>query len=263
MEIAKIRVYDTYAKVERHRAISSGLIGGTISVEYDTVWEGMEKQVVFVGAEEKTVFTNDKVIPIPKEVLAKPGKRFQVGFIGSDAETNTVIPTFYLDLGIIRKGTTSSGDTSTDETLPAWAQLTNRMDHLEDMVENGFTGPKGDPFTYEDFTQQQLEDLKVKGDKGDKGDPFTYADFTQEQLDALKGEPGYTPVKGIDYFDGAPGPEGPAGSPGLPGRDGADGKDGVDGKTPVKGEDYYTEEDRNAFRDYVLESFVGWEGGSY
>jgi hypothetical protein len=79
----------------------------------------------------------------------------------------------------------------------------------------GPQGPKGDPFTYEDFTPQQLEDLKVKGDKGD---PFTYADFTQEQLDALKGDPGYTPVKGVDYFDG------------KDGQDGKDGKDGVDGK---------------------------------
>jgi hypothetical protein len=48
-------------------------------------------------------------------------------------------------------------------------------------------GEKGDPFTYEDFTQEQLEALKVKGDQGD---PFTYEDFTQEQLDALKGEKG-------------------------------------------------------------------------
>ena len=42
-----------------------------------------------------------------------------------------------------------------------------------------------------------------KGDKGDKGDPFTYDDFTEEQLAALKGEkgdPGYTPVRGTDYW---------------------------------------------------------------
>jgi hypothetical protein len=36
--------------------------------------------------------------------------------------------------------------------------------------------------------------------KGDKGDPFTYEDFTDEQLTLLKGEAGYTPVKGVDYF---------------------------------------------------------------
>ena len=48
-----------------------------------------------------------------------------------------------------------------------------------------------------------------------------------------QGEPGYTPIKGVDYFDG---------TPGTPGKDGAPGKDGTDGKdgyTPVKGVDYF------------------------
>ena len=52
-------------------------------------------------------------------------------------------------------------------------------------------GPKGEPFKYSDFTQDQLNALK--GPKGDKGEPFKYSDFTAEQLLALrgpKGEPG-------------------------------------------------------------------------
>ena len=49
-------------------------------------------------------------------------------------------------------------------------------------------GPKGDPFTYNDFTPEQLESLK--GPKGDKGDAFTYDDFTAEQLEQLKGPKG-------------------------------------------------------------------------
>ena len=70
----------------------------------------------------------------------------------------------------------------------------------------GDKGDKGDPFTYADFTEAQLAALK-----GEKGDAFTYADFTAEQLARLKGEKGdtgqdgYTPKKGIDYFDGAKG----------------------------------------------------------
>jgi len=52
--------------------------------------------------------------------------------------------------------------------------------------------------------------------KGDRGEPFTYEDFTPEQLEELKGDPGYTPIKGKDYFDGNP------------------------GYTPVKGLDYFT-----------------------
>lgn len=38
---------------------------------------------------------------------------------------------------------------------------------------------------------------------GEKGDPFTYEDFTEEQLASLKGEKGengYTPQKGVDYW---------------------------------------------------------------
>ena len=52
----------------------------------------------------------------------------------------------------------------------------------------GPPGPKGEPFKYSDFTQDQLNALK--GPKGDKGEPFKYSDFTPEQLLALKGPKG-------------------------------------------------------------------------
>ena len=100
----------------------------------------------------------------------------------------------------------------------------------------GPKGDKGEPFRFEDFTPEQLEQLRgpqgepgsisfeeltpeqkeeLRGPAGKDGKDFTYEDFTQEQLNALKGQDGYTPQKGIDYFDG---------SNGL---DGKDGKDGV------------------------------------
>lgn len=52
----------------------------------------------------------------------------------------------------------------------------------------GPPGPKGEPFKFSDFTQDQLNALK--GPKGDKGEPFKYSDFTAEQLLALKGPKG-------------------------------------------------------------------------
>lgn len=52
----------------------------------------------------------------------------------------------------------------------------------------GPPGPKGEPFRYSDFTQDQLNALK--GPKGDKGEPFKYSDFTAEQLLALRGPKG-------------------------------------------------------------------------
>lgn len=63
--------------------------------------------------------------------------------------------------------------------------------------------------------------------------------------DGVDGKDGYTPQKGIDYFDGK------------------DGKDGADGKTPVKGVDYYTEADKTEMVNLALAALPTWKGGAY
>lgn len=74
------------------------------------------------------------------------------------------------------------------------------------------------------------------GEKGDKGDPFTYKDFTPEQLASLKGDKG-------DKGD-----------------NGTDGKDGADGHTPVKGTDYFDGVNgKSAYQIAVDNGFIGTE----
>lgn len=63
--------------------------------------------------------------------------------------------------------------------------------------------------------------------------------------DGAPGKDGYTPIKGVDYFDGQPG---------------KDGEPGKDGYTPVKGTDYWTEADRAAIIDDILDSLPAAEG---
>lgn len=58
----------------------------------------------------------------------------------------------------------------------------------------------------------------------------------QEWLASLKGEPGYTPVKGKDYFDGK------------------------DGKTPVKGTDYFTSSDKAEMVNAVIAALPVYGG---
>ena len=71
------------------------------------------------------------------------------------------------------------------------------------------------------------------GEKGDKGDPFTYEDFTPEQLASLKGDKG-------DKGD--------------------NGKDGVDGYTPVKDVDYFDGVNgKSAYQIAVDNGFIGTE----
>lgn len=77
----------------------------------------------------------------------------------------------------------------------SFAQKSELNDYVKKTEINQYTsstqgppGPKGEPFKFSDFTQDQLNALK--GPKGDKGEPFRYSDFTAEQLAALKGPKG-------------------------------------------------------------------------
>ena len=71
-------------------------------------------------------------------------------------------------------------------------------DFTEEQLES-LTGPQGEPFTYDDFTEEQLESLT-----GPQGEPFTYDDFTEEQLASLKGAKGDTgsSIKTIERTSG-------------------------------------------------------------
>ena len=77
----------------------------------------------------------------------------------------------------------------------SFAQKSELSDYVKKTEINQYTsstqgppGPKGEPFRFSDFTQEQLNSLK--GPKGDKGEPFRYSDFTPEQLQALRGPKG-------------------------------------------------------------------------
>lgn len=121
-------------------------------------------------------------------------------------------------------------------------------------------GDKGDAFKYEDFTPEQLEALKGKDGtmtfedltpeqkeslKGDKGDAFTYEDFTTEQLELLKGD-------AFTYEDFT-----------TEQLNSLKGDKGDKGDTPVKGEDYFTKEEKQEFVAEILRALPTWQGGSY
>lgn len=97
------------------------------------------------------------------------------------------------------------------------------------IAQKGGKGDKGDRGEKGDKGDQGIQG--IQGPKGDKGD--TGATGPQ-------GEKGETGEKGDKGETGAQGPAGQDGKDGIDGKDGADGQDGY---TPVKGVDYFTEED--------------------
>ena len=292
IEMAKIKVKGTDAKGSNAKKIPKGLMGGYITVEYDDpLWSQLRKTIVFQGSKTVDVISESSTVVIPTEVLQETGKRVYVGFYGASESGKTIIPTFWVEIGVVVEATYPMGDEAADPTLPIWAQLSSEW---EDLKKSGFVGPPGkdgkdgytpqkgiDYFDGKDGTPAThswsgtvltitsasgTSSADLKGEPGKDGyTPQKNVDYFDGK-DGQNGNDGYTPVKGIDYFDGDPGP---AGSPGLPGRDGVDGKtpvkgvdyfDGADGKTPVKGVDYYTDADKQEIISEVLDQIEIPEG---
>ena len=157
---------------------------------------------------------------------------------------------------------------------------------LANPIYRGPEGPKGDKgdkgvdgtVKFDDLTEAQKASLRgpqgergPEGPMGPKGEDggIVFENLTPEQKEELrgpKGEDGYTPVKGVDYFDGAPGQPGKDGVDGytpVKGVDYFDGKDGAPGKDGVDGKDYVlTDADKQEIAGMVEVTGGGGEGGS-
>ena len=101
----------------------------------------------------------------------------------------------------------------------------------------GPQGPKGDPFTYEDFTEEQLESLTgPKGPKGDTGPQGIQGPKGETGPKGPKGDPGETGPQGIQGETGPTGPQGPQGETGPKGDTGLRGEKGETGERGPQGE---------------------------
>ena len=103
----------------------------------------------------------------------------------------------------------------------------------------GPPGPKGDPFTYEDFTPEQLENLK--GPKGDIGPVGPKGEQGPKGDIGPKGDKGDTGPQGIQGPQGEVGPIGPQGIQGPKGDIGPVGPQGPQGE-PFTYEDFTPEQ---------------------
>lgn len=130
MILAKIRVTGVRVRVVECEEIPAGIIGGQVSIEYaDPTWDGLSKTVVFKGAAEKDMLDARTLVEIPPECVARPVPSLKIGIYGT-AEAQAT-PTLWADLGRVNPAADPSGDTSTDESLPVWAQLQEQINDLQ------------------------------------------------------------------------------------------------------------------------------------
>lgn len=90
-----------------------------------------------------------------------------------------------------------------------------------------------------------------QGEKGEKGDTGAQGPQGEQGIQGEPGKDGKDGAQGIQGEQGVPGQDGKDGVDGKDGAQGEPGKDGEDGYTPIKGTDYWTEEDKNEIQGYV------------
>ena len=133
MIMGRIQIIGTKAKVTSWKRIPASAVGLKLAFSYeDPLWENLKRTVIFKGCVTRDVVDAGELVTIPAEVIAEPGVTLQVGVYGTDAAGGLAIPTFWADLGLIGPAADPSGDESTEESLPVWAQLQERMDALEE-----------------------------------------------------------------------------------------------------------------------------------
>ena len=190
------------------------------------------------------------------ELKGADGTNGTDGINGKDGENGTdgYSPTAKVE-------TTSIGATITitDKNGTTTTTITNGKDGVDgeqglqgEQGIQGEQGPKGD--TGETGPQGPQGE---KGDKGDKGDTGEQGSTGKDGVSVTHSWNGttltITSASGTSSANlkGEKGDKGEQGIQGIQGEKGATGSKGADGYTPVKGTDYWTDEDKTEIKEYV------------
>ena len=124
-----VRAQQAQCRRSSEERITSGMVGKQVCFDFAEAWDGMAKTAVFEGSgTKKDVILSGSMAEIPHECLTAHGGILRVGVYGTDGTIQT--PTIYTDIGQIERGADPSGETSTDPTLPIWAQLQGMIGDL-------------------------------------------------------------------------------------------------------------------------------------
>ena len=204
----ELRVYNGNIKISRLETLTSGRVGHKIHFSFDNKWDGLvNKYANFeVGNLSKTIKLgagHEITTEIPLEALQTPGYHLTVGVKGLDEELHTLLPTKYVDLGYIFKGSTILNDESIElirkknqEDGVASEQETSNMlhdifepcphvaseDEIDEMLDNVFDGHGGCiPVATNEEIDEMLGDVFAQAGMN----PPSLSIATEEEIDDM------------------------------------------------------------------------------
>lgn len=216
-----LRVTGAHAWATVTGPLTSGMVGIPITIEYDAAWDGLTKNLVCRcsewgadSAEQRTILNVGETAVVAHEVM-KAGMYLYLGIEGRSADGTLVIPTTWARCGEIQCGANAGTEVSTDPTLPVWEQLQTQLGQLQqdvvtkeqmvgimDSVQSATQAAAISAGRAEAAAKREEE---AAADQDSRIAPHIGANgnwFVGDTDTGVKaaGEDGYTPVKGVDYF---------------------------------------------------------------
>lgn len=179
MVIANVVINVSSAKTVSCEPLPIG--GSGLQVEFrfhDPIWNQLSKTAVFRNR-SKTLNAAlvDNRATIPYELLTNVADVLYVGIYGTDSSNCLIIPTVWAKLGEISAAANPSADYSEAMPSPYWAQLKESVEKLQNSLVN------------RDEMESAFEEFK-------ESDAFANLQGQQGE----KGDDGYSPVIGVDYW---------------------------------------------------------------
>lgn len=194
-------------------------------------WKDCTKTAIFENSKSKVIkdviLSNDKCL-VPWEVLEEKATiKVSVYGINLSEKITTDMAEFSLN------STVSGGSATTEPTPDVYQQI---IAMLDDIAQNGVTDEQ-----IERAVENYLSENPIGGVDETEVQRIV-ADYISANKEELKGD------------------KGDKGDKGEPGNNGIN---GADGYTPIKGIDYWTEEDKTEIKQYVDNQIGGALNGSY
>lgn len=172
-----IKVYCNGTRIQclRQGELTAGMVGAPIEFDFSEEWNGLGKTAVFrCDGERDVILGADKMAVVPHEILTTPGMDVEVGvYAAKEAGTTWPAPTPFCRIGRVKEGADPSGDESYPPTPDVGAQAVAAASSAMQAAA---------------AAQEVAAEIQRRADNGE-----------------FDGAPGYTPVKGKDYFDGKDG----------------------------------------------------------